>query len=175
MKRILTLSAAILAVVLNAYSIDDGSYVICSALDRNYCIDNDHSRTNNGNNIQLWERNGSDAQIWQVVNVDGYAGIISEVEDNTVDVYDPATYPMLDLCNSRVANGTNIHLWRFNRTAAQKWIIVKNSDGTYTIKSSINGNYVIDLSNSEVRNGSNIQLYQSNGTKAQRWYFVRVQ
>lgn len=42
-------------------------------------------------------------------------------------------------------------------------------DGTYTIQSAINPNYVLDVANGSTQNGSNIQLYQNNDTNAQKF------
>lgn len=76
---------------------------------------------------------------------------------------------LLDANNSRMANGTNIHLWEQNGTKAQEWV-VENRDGGIVLHSAIDYNYVIDVDHSQVVSGTNIQLWQANGTNAQLWY-----
>ena len=77
---------------------------------------------------------------------------------------------VLDVSGGGTANGTNIHQYSFNQTSAQKWIAVKQSDGSFEFISALDQNMCIDLSGAQAENGSNVQLYESNGTKAQRWY-----
>ncbi len=76
---------------------------------------------------------------------------------------------LLDVNNSRMANGTNIHLWEQNGTKAQEWV-VENRDGGIVLHSAIDYNYVIDVDHSQVASGTNIQLWQANGSNAQLWY-----
>ena len=59
-----------------------------------------------------------------------------------------------------------------NGTLAQKWVIEKNADESYTIKSAIDQNYVVDITSGRISNGSNIQMYRSNGSSAQKFSFV---
>lgn len=43
------------------------------------------------------------------------------------------------------------------------------ADGTYTISSLLNANYVLDVKDGSTSNSANIQLYQNNGTLAQQF------
>ena len=76
---------------------------------------------------------------------------------------------VLDVRGGDTANGTNIHQYSFNQTSAQKWIAVKQSDGSFELISALDQILCIDLSVAQTEIGSNVQLYESNGTKAQRW------
>ena len=49
-----------------------------------------------------------------------------------------------------------------------------NLNGTYTIKSAINQNYVLDVESGSKQNQANIQLYQNNNTNAQKWQIERI-
>ena len=46
------------------------------------------------------------------------------------------------------------------------------SNGTYTLVSALNNNYVVDISGGDTSSGANCQLYQSNGTDAQKFTFT---
>lgn len=70
--------------------------------------------------------------------------------------------------NSDVINGANVQQYTSNGTYAQKWIAVKNADGSYTFQSAL-GNKVLDVSGGSSANGANVRLYQTNGSNAQRW------
>ena len=76
---------------------------------------------------------------------------------------------VLDVNGGVSANGTNVQQYDSNGTYAQKWIAVKNSDGSYTFQSALAENAVLDVNGGSNANGTNVQLYTSNGTNAQKW------
>lgn len=76
---------------------------------------------------------------------------------------------VLDVNGGVSANGTNVQQYDSNGTYAQKWIAVKNSDGSYTFQSALAENAVLDVNGGSSANGTNVQLYTSNGTNAQKW------
>lgn len=64
-----------------------------------------------GTNVQQYDYNGSDAQLWYVSrNSDGTFTIISKCGDKALDLY-----------AGGATNGANIQIWEYNATAAQKW------------------------------------------------------
>lgn len=172
MKKIFVLFVLTLAYGC-ANALEAGLYYIRSVINKNYVIDNNAQGIQDGNNLHLWEFNGSVAQQWIVVpNADGSYLFINPTYDLvTTDVN---TWHVMDLNGSGIYNGNNIHLWKFNDTKAQLWYLKKNNDGSYTIQSSINRNYVVDLNDSGIYNGNNIQLWESNGTNAQKWIFESI-
>ncbi|MCC6094488.1 MAG: RICIN domain-containing protein, partial [Eubacterium sp.] len=48
------------------------------------------------------------------------------------------------------------------------------SNGTYTIQSNANNNYIVDISGGSGSDAANVQLYQSNGTNAQKFIFTQL-
>ena len=75
----------------------------------------------------------------------------------------------LDVYGASTANGANAQQYASNGTYAQKWIAIKNSDGSYTFQSALAENKVLDVSGASTSNGANVQLYAANGTTAQKW------
>lgn len=123
---------------------------------------------NNGTNIQLWETNQSCAQRWKIVEVAGEAVKFVSACSNRV----------LDVSGGKMENGRNIQLWSDNGTSAQQWILVPVEvveDGLYNISSAIINNKIIDISGGiyNAKNGTNVQIYKDNKTTAQRWYIER--
>lgn len=178
MKKIVMILSAVLVSIMT-YALEDGVYEIQSAINRNYVIDNNGSNLSNGNNVHLWERNGTDAQRWYLCNQkDGTVSLMSMCDDSDTPFLDfllgIMTAYFIDLSGSNIYNGNNIQLWVGNATNAQRWILTPNSNGSYTIRSSINRNYVIDDNGSIISDGNNIHLWEANGTAAQQWYFVKV-
>ncbi|WP_411161113.1 RICIN domain-containing protein [Bifidobacterium pseudocatenulatum] len=76
---------------------------------------------------------------------------------------------VLDVNGGSSSNGTNVQQYDSNGTYAQKWIAIKNSDGSYTFQSALAENAVLDVNGGSSANGANVQLYTSNGTNAQKW------
>ena len=82
------------------------------------------------------------------------------------------TYTVLDVAGAGKANGTNVQVYTWNNTDAQKWHFKLGADGYYTITSAASGK-VLDVSGAGKSNGTNIQTWASNGTAAQKWSVVK--
>ena len=144
----------------NRNALADGTYEISSALNSNYVLDiSGASRWNNAN-LQLYSKNGTNAQAFEVTHDSN--GYVTFTNANSGKV--------IDVSGGKVANNRNIQQYSSNGTRAQKWIVQKSSSG-YTIISAMDPNYVLDLSGGRVVNNRNVQLYQSNGSAAQQWNF----
>lgn len=85
------------------------------------------------------------------------------------------TYILASCCNpgyvmdynaGQTANGTNIHCWEKNGSAAQSWYISGN--GIYPTKNILTA---VDNNGSNVWNGNNIHVWAVNHTDAQSWLF----
>lgn len=140
----------------------DGKYIINSRLANNKVVDVAGAGKTNGTNIQLYNKNGTKAQEWQIsFGADGYYTITN-----------PASGKVLDVYGAGVKNGTNVQLYKSNGTCAQKWQIAKNNDKSYTIYSACSG-LALDVTGASVANGTNIQIYRANGTMAQKWKFLK--
>ena len=163
-KNFLFVLFCLFSLVVNAQVIADGVYVIKSSVNPNYVIDLSGSNVFNGNNIQLWERNNTNAQKWIVENVNGAVIIKSSINKSFV----------IDLNRSNAASGTNIQLWESNGTKAQRWYVMQKGN-YFEFHSAVNSSYVIDLNSSNIASGENIQCWESNNTNAQRWILERIE
>ena len=79
---------------------------------------------------------------------------------------------MLDVDGASKASGANVQIYTSNSTAAQRWRVIKASDGTYKIRNVGSGKY-LDIDGQNMQNGTNVQQWQGNKTKAQRWKMRR--
>lgn len=140
----------------------DGTYVINTALSSNYVLDVYGGYTWNKANVQLFAKNGTDAQAFKVTH--DSQGYVTFTNVNSGKV--------LDVAGSRAGNNANVQQYSLDGSRAQKWIVQKNGSG-YTIISALDPNFVLDLSGALVMNGRNIGLYQNNGSKAQQWNFSK--
>ena len=99
----------------------DGSYVISSKKNNNYCLDVNNNSWKSGTNVGMYPSNGSNAQKWNIY----YAG-------NGYYYLRPFDYnsAMLDVEGASSENGANVQLYTFNATDAQKFSITKVTDTT---------------------------------------------
>lgn len=140
----------------------DGTYVISTALSSNYVLDVYGGYTWNKANVQLFAKNGTDAQAFKVTH--DSQGYVTFTNVNSGKV--------LEVAGSRAGNNANVQQYSLDSSRAQKWVVQKNGSG-YTIISALDPNFVLDLSGALVMNGRNIGLYQNNGSKAQQWNFSK--
>ena len=144
----------------NKNTLADGVYEICSVKNSNYALDVNSASTSNGANVQLYLRNGTQAQAFKVSH--DSQGFVTFTNINSGKV--------IDLDGAITKNGRNIHQYASNGTRAQKWIVQQSGSG-YSIVSAIDTSFALDIRNGFVYSGSNIQLYKSNNTAAQQWIF----
>ncbi len=143
--------------------IEEGTYIIKSAINNDYVLDIYAGLKTNGANVQLYKSNGSNAQKWIIKKLDNNCYSLSAVVSNKVlDVY---------ACANKA--GTNVWQYEFNNSNAQKWIMQKNKDGTYSIISKCNGLY-LDVYAGQAKNGANIQVYTGNNSNAQKFKLEKV-
>lgn len=147
---------------LNKNVLADGTYVISTALSSNYVLDVYGGYTWNKANVQLFAKNGTDAQAFKVTH--DSQGYVTFTNVNSGKV--------LEVAGSRAGNNANVQQYSLDSSRAQKWVVQKNGSG-YTIISALDPNFVLDLSGALVMNGRNIGLYQNNGSKAQQWNFSK--
>jgi beta-N-acetylglucosaminidase len=76
---------------------------------------------------------------------------------------------VLDIPGGLSNVGVGVQLWDNIQSIAQRFQIIPNSDGTYTIRN-VNSNLVLDVRWAEVYNGAVVWQYTANGSTAQKWY-----
>lgn len=109
--------------------------------------------------IALKQRGINDEEIEE-----GYYTFYSKLNENKV----------IDVADNKTAAGTNVQLYDFNNTTAQKFIVTKNNDGSYKI-AHIKSKLVLDVDGSKFENGTNIKIYTDTGVDAQKWDIQKVE
>ena len=143
--------------------LDQGVYIINSAVNTSMVIDVNGNRSNNGTKIQLWTENRGAAQQFRLEYKNGYYVIVHI-----------ASGKVLDVSGGVASNGTKVQLYSYNGTKAQKWTLISKGGsyggGYFAIKSAL-GNYYLDVKNGDKNKGTQIQIYTGNNTAAQKFYF----
>lgn len=142
-------------------SLKNGTYIIESALSKDKVLDIDGAKTNSGANLQLWDKNNTNAQKFYVeYDGEGYY---------TIKALCSGKY--LDVESAKKDCGTNVWQYDWNGTNAQKWLVKEADNGYYQIISKCNGLY-LDVSGANTKDGTNIHVWGFNGTNAQKFRFL---
>lgn len=137
--------------------ISDGYYEIASAVGNDMVLDVANGSFSNQANVQIYEKNGTNAQKFHIVwNGEGYVITVAR-SDYAVDAK-----------NGGTTSGTNVWLHEANGTKAQLWLAEIADGGGVVFVNSLSG-LALDVDGMKDESGTNVQLYEKNGTKAQRW------
>ena len=142
----------------------NGTYMIQVFKNVNYAIDVASASNANGANIQLYQKNNSGAQKWNV----------TRNSDGSYTFKNAANGKALDLTSALAAEGSNIQQWTPNGSAAQKWFIEYVDGGGIKIVSAVNRDYAIGIAGNALRNNSNIELQASSASDAQKFTFEKT-
>jgi len=128
----------------------------------------------NSTNVQQWEANGDGTNksgawnTWKLYSAgDGYYYIASCVGDGS-------TY-VLDIDGKKTADGTNIAIYQYKGADNQKFMLTKNSDGSYKIRTKISGDKsALEIASASKDYGANAQQWTINGANCQDWVLESV-
>lgn len=141
-------------------ALEDGTYVITSALDNNKALDVNKASMIEGSNIQLWDRNNGAAQRFQ----------ITHLGHNVYKIINVNSGKSLDISGSSKDAGGNLLQWRWTNSENQKFYITGMPNIGYTIQA-VHSDMVLDVNGSRTANGTNVTQWTNNGTLNQRWNF----
>ena len=141
----------------------DGKYIIKSRINNSYSLDICGGSETSGANLQIYQYQGLDQQIYNVKNVGNGYYEIQAVHSGMV----------LDVANAGKTAGTNVWQCYDNDSDAQRWTIKESEEiGYYYIVSKCNGLY-LDVANGIASNGNNIAVCYGNNSKAQKFKFEK--
>lgn len=147
--------------------IPDGTYYIALYGDRNKVLNIQYASTKEDRATAVVDgKSGERHEIFRVVNQGN--GLISIHPTHAPDLCLNALY------GSSCRKGQRLILHRYaDGDKACLWQVIKNNDGTFTLKSAACP-WVIDLNDNNYRVGNRFQLYERNGTSAQSFSFLPV-
>lgn len=146
----------------NVNAIADGSYTIyASSISGFPVLDVKGGATVNGANVQTGTSNASASQVWEISHVGNYV----LVKNKKAGKY-------LSVASDNSLSGANVVLGSNASTRGAKWIFVKNSDGTFFVRSALYTNISLDIYGGKSASGTNVETYTSNSGKAQKFAIV---
>jgi uncharacterized membrane protein YgcG len=113
------------------------------------CVDDYGSRTTNGNKVDIWDCNGTNAQTW-VIN-----------SNHTITDFGKC----LDVLSQGTTNGTHIDLYTCNGGKNQQW----TRDSSSRLVSTQSGK-CLDDPNGSLTNGTQLQIWSCNTNPQQVWF-----
>ena len=144
--------------------VEDGTYVIKSAINNDYVLDVVGASKVSGGNVQLYKNASADQQRFIVKYLDnGYYTITAKHSSK-----------VLDVANGGKTAGTNVWQCTPNNSDAQKWLLKDAGNGYVYLVSKCNGLY-LDVANGVAANGTNVQVCYGNNSNAQKFKFEKVQ
>lgn len=139
-----------------------GTYTIGSTVDARLVFDVAWASKDGGSNVALWSGNGGANQSWDVsYDEDGFATLLNVNSG-------------LALTLSAVMPCGNVVQQADTGAPNQKWIIVDNGNGSFTLSCAIDTNFVADVYGNSHREGTNIEVYPNLNNAAQRFAFTPV-
>ena len=153
------------ALAKNVTEIEEGTYVIKSALDATKVLDIIGQSTENEGNVQIWGNNNTVAQKFNVI----------KQNDGTYKIQNTNSEKYLTVQAGNYQNSTNIFQYSNLGNDQQKFEIIRASDGYFRIRCAGNSNYSIDVAGGNVAEGTNVQIYNNNTTPAQKWIFQKLE
>ena len=131
----------------------------------------DNSTHEKGGLVKNWRWTpGNSNQMWKLIAT------------SESDVYELCptvnTGVRLDIKDASTANNAVVQLHTANGSNAQKFKILRNSDGTFCIRTKVTG-YAKSLdgqpgNSTNTENGSPMQQYANDTSEGQKWYFIEV-
>lgn len=148
--------------------IPDGTYALGMVSSSRSVIDVSGGSAANGANIQIYASNNTAAQRWVIKNTLDSNG----QPTGYLTISHTGTSLVLDVSGGSKRFGANVQQYVANGTAAQRWIPVKQADGSFVFYSGLGRNLVLDVSGGSVSNGANVQTWTANGSAAQRFVAI---
>ena len=157
----------------------------------NYVLDCYGGYADNGTNIQVWSRNNSKAQLFELkpetIKTKGTRTITVgnvSVTEHTYDNGDrhyvvsegmyiiqscSGSNQVLDVVGGGKDNGVNVNSWSSNGTNWQKWQFVRTENGIYKIIN-VNSGKCLEVAGQDTNvNGGNVQQWDYVGGNNQKW------
>ncbi|MDE6678181.1 MAG: RICIN domain-containing protein, partial [Ruminococcus sp.] len=148
---------------------NDGSAYRIKNADSGLYMQVANANAENGANVQQWGSDGKSVHdMWKMFSAgDGYYYIASCVGDG-------GTY-VLDVAGKKTDNGTNIDIYKYNGGTNQQFMLTKNDDGSYKIRTRVSGGKsVVEVANADKNSGANIQEWEINNANCQNWILEPV-
>ena len=146
----------------NRSTLADGEYVVRARCAGRLVLDVYGGYSSAGTNVQLWEPNSTDGQVWEV----------SHDEAGYVTLTCAGSGKVLDVWGGSPRAGANAQQWDPTGGWNQKWVAVPGQDGGVTLVSAMRSDLALDVYGGYSAAGTNVQLWTATGGASQSFEFI---
>ena len=141
--------------------VPDGDYYLDSGTDVYDSLNVPAASTANGENVNEWSSNRTNAQVWHLKrNPNGSYGIQNVNSGLWLNVADGG------------GSGTAVNQWVGNGASAQQWWLREINGGLVLEPES--GNLALDVADGGTADGTAVRVWTPNGTNSQTWRLTAV-
>ena len=140
-----------------------GHYYLTNEM-TNMVLDVAGAENRSGALVRMYALNWTSAQAWKINGTsaieDGKYFIITSATDSSM---------ALGIKGGNTSDTTFVDLGTKTGDSTQKWLFVKNADGTYTLINAA-ARKTMDVKDGTTTSGTAVQIYTQNNTSAQKWH-----
>lgn len=150
--------------ILDFYGLTNGTYAIKAFTNNKYGISVQDSSIGESANVILHTYTGLNSQKWNITySGNGYYKIVNLNSNKSLDV-----------AGGVPASETNLQQYTQNDSDAQKWLIKKNNDNSYSIMAYKFSNLFVDITGGVIADGTNMEIYTGNNSSAQKFTIENI-
>lgn len=143
--------------------IADASVTMALADNDGFVADVKGGSYDNAASVQLYAKNGTDAQLF----------VFHRTGNGIYSIKNVKSGKMLDVVSGGVSDSTAVDQYQDNGTAVQRWCIRSYGERGCSLVSLKSGK-ALDVRGGSIASGTPLQIFSVNGTAAQRWRFARA-
>lgn len=145
-------------------SVTDGTYYIVPAHATDKCLDVENASEADGANVQIFSRNGTSAQQWQ----------LTKLSDGSFKIISRASGKALDVTGASGASGANVQQYTWNDSSAQHWFLVRADADSYYLTPKCSA-MCLDVYDSGTSDGTNVTQYWRHGGANQKFKLISAE
>lgn len=136
----------------------DTTVKVSSAANSGLVFDIENASKDNNARLQVYESNGTDAQVF----------VFSEMGNGLYTISSAPSGKAIEVSAGQTDNGSPVAQYDVNGTIAQWWAIRDYGTDAFALVNAKSGK-AIDVPSGSMVSGNKLQIYTSNGTAAQLW------
>lgn len=154
---------------------EDGSYMLLAACNPSLALDACGASSANGTSIQLYGANGSSAQRFNFIPVDGATPQSTyQARDGfySITFARDSSYA-LDVADASLESGASVALSKASNDMSQMFYVKRFSDGTYTLRAAHSGKALASKGGNVVPTTAVVQEEYNESDVSQRWCLMK--
>lgn len=153
---------------------EDGSITFCSGLDESLVLDVQWGGTSNETNIDIYSRNGTVAQQFDLYSRQPVSGEAASIQDGTRVFVSSVNSKVMDVSGASLSDGARLQLYPANDTPAQSFYLERCSNGLFSIRAVVSGKY-LDAYKGDIVPGGSVSLWGNSPDAVTQRYWQLIE